>query len=317
MADEQTKIEAIKGFDANLQCRNFQFEIGKTYTQDGEIVLCGNGFHAIEGHPLDVFNFYAAAGSRFAIVECSGDIARGPPPESKIASATITIKTELHLYELIQRTVEWVTARAKPENGASATGHRGAASATGDLGAASATGDLGAASATGDRGRGIRNRPPGRGIRNRRLWRGIRNRRSGRGIRNRRLWRGIRNRRLWRGIRNRRIMGAASATGDYGAASATGHRGAASATGDLGAASATGYPGRGIRNRPPGRGIRNRRPMARHPQQATGARHLQRGLHQSRWLLVSEAAYPARKAAHYFSSIAILRQALFTMPGPA
>ena len=147
MADEQ--IEAIKGFDANLQCRNFQFEIGKTYTQDGEIVLCENGFHAIEGRPLDVFNYYAAAGSRFAIVECSGDIARGPPPESKIASATITIKAELHLHDLIQRTVEWVIARAKPENGASATGFHGAASATGYEGAASATGYQGAASATG------------------------------------------------------------------------------------------------------------------------------------------------------------------------
>ena len=152
MADEQTKIEAIKGFDANFQCLNFQFEIGKTYTQDGKIVLCENGFHAIEGHPLEVFNYYAAAGSRFAIVECSGDIARGRPPESKIASATITIKAELHLHELIQHTVEWVTARAKPENGASATRDRGAASATGDRGAASATGDRGAASAAGDYG---------------------------------------------------------------------------------------------------------------------------------------------------------------------
>ena len=152
MADEQTKIEAIKGFDANFQCLNFQFEIGKTYTQDGEIVLCENGFHAIEGRPLDVFNYYAAAGSRFAIVECSGDIARGPPPESKIASATITIKAELHLHDLIQRTVEWVTARAKPENGASATGYEGAASAPGYRGAASATGASSVAMASGIRG---------------------------------------------------------------------------------------------------------------------------------------------------------------------
>ncbi len=206
MAYEQTKIEAIKGFDANLQCRNFQFEIGETYTQDGEIVLCENGFHAIEGHPLEVFKYYAAAGSRFAIVECSGDIARGPPPESKIASATITIKAELHLYELIQRTVEWVIARAKPENGASATGDYGAASATGTYGAASATGHRGAASATGQRGAASATGTSGAA--------------SATGT-----------------------YGAASATGEQGAASATGYRGVASATGKFGAAFATGEQG--------------------------------------------------------------------------
>ena len=206
MADEQTKIEAIKGFDANLQCRNFQFEIGKTYTQDGEIVLCENGFHAIEGRPLDVFNYYAAAGSRFAIVECSGDIARGRPPESKIASATITIKAELHLHDLIQRTVEWVIARAKPENGASATGYQGVASATGEQGAASATGDLGAASATGEQGAASATGDYGAA--------------SATGHR-----------------------GAASATGEQGVASATGHRGAASATGASSTAMASGSRG--------------------------------------------------------------------------
>ena len=215
MADEQTKIEAIKGFDANLQCRNFQFEIGKTYTQDGEIVLCENGFHAIEGRPLDVFNYYAAAGSRFAIVECSGDIARGPPPESKIASATITIKAELHLHDLIQRTVEWVIARAKPENGASATGFHGAASATGYEGAASATGYEGAASATGYQG--AASATGGQGAASATGDHGAASATGG--------------------------HGAASATGDHGAASATGHRGAASATGDHGAASATGGHG--------------------------------------------------------------------------
>ena len=215
MADEQTKIEAIKGFDANLQCRNFQFEIGKTYTQDGEIILCENGFHAIEGRPLDVFNYYAAAGSRFAIVECSGDIARGPPPESKIASATITIKAELHLYELIQRTVEWVTARAKPENGASATRDRGAASAAGDYGAASATGYRGAASATGYGGAA-----------------------SATGHRGAASATGDYGAASAIGHR-----GAASATGYHGVASATGYPGAASAPGDQGAASATGDQG--------------------------------------------------------------------------
>ena len=233
MADEQTKIEAIKGFDANLQCRNFQFEIGKTYTQDGEIVLCENGFHAIEGRPLDVFNYYAAAGSRFAIVECSGDIARGPPPESKIASATITIKAELHLHDLIQRTVEWVIARAKSGNGASATGHHGAASATGYGGAASATGYGGAASATGNFGAAFATGHRGAASATGDL--GAASATGDDGAASATGYQGVASATGHRG--------AASATGDYGAASAIGHRGAASATGYHGVASATGYHG--------------------------------------------------------------------------
>ncbi len=224
MADEQIKIEAIKSFDANLRCRDFQFEIGKTYTQDGEIVICENGFHAIEGHPLEVFNYYAPAFSRFAIVECSGNIARNEGDDSKIASASITIKAELRLHELIQRAVKWVFARAKPENSSSATGGQGAASATGYQGAASATGDQGAASATGHQGAASATG-----------YEGAASATGGQGAASATDDQGAASATGY--------QGAASATGNQGAASATGYQGAASATGHQGAASATGYQG--------------------------------------------------------------------------
>lgn len=54
-------IHAIKGFDANLQCRGFQFEIGGTYTHEGKVRAYEAGFHAITGHPLAVFNLECAA----------------------------------------------------------------------------------------------------------------------------------------------------------------------------------------------------------------------------------------------------------------
>ena len=150
---EQAPIPAYKGFDRDLKCRGFQFEIGQTYTHKGKVEACAGGFHACE-HPLNVFSYYAPATSRFAIVEQSGDLSRHSD-DTKVASRTITIKAELDLPGLIRAAIEYTFRRARsvdPDSPASATGYQGAASATGDQGAASATGRYGAASATGYQG---------------------------------------------------------------------------------------------------------------------------------------------------------------------
>jgi hypothetical protein len=197
-------VTSYKGFDANWKCRGFQYAIGETYQHEGKVAACNAGFHACE-HPLNVFNYYPPAGSRFAIVEQSGDLIRHSD-DTKVASRTITIKAEIDLPGLIRAAIEYTFKRAKhvdPDSPASATGDWGAASATGYQGAASATGDWGAASATGYQGAASAT--------------GYQGAASATGD-----------------------QGAASATGDQGAASATGDWGAASATGDWGAASATG-----------------------------------------------------------------------------
>ena len=160
MTEKTTPIVAYKGFDKNLICRDFQYEIGKSYSMDGDIQACSRGFHACE-HPLNVFGYYAPASSRFAEVRMSGKISRDTS-DSKIASAEIAIVAELKLPDIIARAISYVFDRAKPEGegshatgdqgAASATGYQGAASATGRYGAASATGRYGAASATGDQG---------------------------------------------------------------------------------------------------------------------------------------------------------------------
>ncbi len=131
-------VTTYKGFNSALQCRDFQYDIGRTYTHSGAVVPCESGFHACE-HPLDVFTYYPPATSRYAEVLQSGSIQKHSS-DSKIASATITITAELHLSEIIQRAIKYVFDRSKPEKGASATGENGAASATGEKGAASATG---------------------------------------------------------------------------------------------------------------------------------------------------------------------------------
>ena len=93
-ADTTETVLAIKGFDDNLACRGFAYALGQTYTHEGEVVACRSGFHAIEGHPLEVFSYYPPALSRYAVVECSGAICRDSD-DSKIASAQITISAEL------------------------------------------------------------------------------------------------------------------------------------------------------------------------------------------------------------------------------
>lgn len=125
-----------KGFDKNLRCRGFQYEIGKSYTHKGEIKPCKSGFHACE-YPLSVFNYYAPADSRFAEVKASGIIV---PADDKIACEKLKIKAELSFDALIKAAINFTFDRAKGCKEKSTTGDRGAASATGDQGIACALG---------------------------------------------------------------------------------------------------------------------------------------------------------------------------------
>ncbi|HET8695771.1 MAG TPA: hypothetical protein VFM33_13950 [Aquabacterium sp.] len=150
---QEEVITSYKGFDQNWQCRGFQFEVGKVFTHEGEVEACKGGFHACE-YPLNVFDYYAPAGNRFALVEQSGDLSRHSG-DTKVASRKISIKAELTIAGLVKAAIEYTTSRClpvDPESPASATGYQGAASATGEQGAASATGEQGAASATGYQG---------------------------------------------------------------------------------------------------------------------------------------------------------------------
>lgn len=60
-------MKAYKGFDKNLQCRGFQYEVGGEYTED-TASLCNKGFHACE-NPLDTLRYYAPGESRYCEVE--------------------------------------------------------------------------------------------------------------------------------------------------------------------------------------------------------------------------------------------------------
>jgi hypothetical protein len=204
-------ITSYKGFGADWKCRDYQFAVGQTYEHVGDVEACRSGFHACE-YPLDVLAYYPPAGSKYAVVEQSGTLARHGE-DTKIASSRISIKAEISLPGLIAATVEYITTRCEPADAAhadgkrkiaSATGYRSASSATGDSSASSATGYRSASSATGDSSASSAT--------------GYRSASSATGYRS-----------------------ASSATGDSSASSATGYRSASSATGDSSASSATGY----------------------------------------------------------------------------
>ena len=142
-------IKGFKGFDKNLKCRDYQFEIEKDFIHEGEVKACESGFHFCE-NPLDVFNYYSPAASRFAEVEGSGDI-NTDGSDSKVAVSRLSIKGELTLNGLINAGVKFIFDRVKWETAKRAnTGNYSAATNTGNYSAATNTGYRSAATNTGD-----------------------------------------------------------------------------------------------------------------------------------------------------------------------
>ena len=156
-------IKSYKGFDKDLKCRGFQYEIGREY-EEKKAVACNSGFHACEV-PLDVLGYYPPATSRYCEVEQDGQFSRDGG-NSKVASTKIKIGAEIGIPGLVKAHVEYVRSHCTNEHnadpgkpatagykGAATAGYKGAATAgykgaatAGDSGAATA-GDYGAATA--------------------------------------------------------------------------------------------------------------------------------------------------------------------------
>ena len=205
------EIIAYKGFDESLKCRGYQYEIGKTFEHDGAVKACESGFHACE-YPLDVFSYYPPSSSRFAIVKMYGETSKDGD-DTKIASAKITIETEIKLPEMINRAVDWIknkinwsddnTSNTGNWSVATNTGNWSAATNTGNWSVATNTGDQSAATNTGDRSAAT-------------------------------------NTGNWSVATNTGYQSAATNTGDRSAATNTGYQSAATNTGDRSAATNTG-----------------------------------------------------------------------------
>ena len=99
-------MKAYKGFDKDLKCKDFQYEIGKTY-EEPEAQLCERGFHACE-RPLDVFKYYAPGKtSRYCEVDLD-DVSYQMGVDSKRCGKKIAVKAEIGIAGLVKAQIQYV-----------------------------------------------------------------------------------------------------------------------------------------------------------------------------------------------------------------
>ena len=193
-------MKAYKGFDKDLKCRGFQYEVGKEYEEESA-KLCKKGFHACE-NPLDTFRYYAPTDSRYCEVDVDDNGERNSD-DSKVCGKRIKIGAEIGLKGVINACVRFVLDKCESATEENASGENGNAAASGVSGNAAASGVSGNAAASGVRGNAAA---------------------SG--------WNGNAAASGWNGN--------AAASGESGNAAASGVRGTASVTGPYGKASALG-----------------------------------------------------------------------------
>ena len=158
--------KSYKGFDKDLKCRGFQYEIGKEYEHDGPVKACQSGFHACEA-PLDVFKYYAPGQkSRYCEVEQSGKTDRDGK-DTKVASSKIKIGAEIGIPGLVKAQIKWTKERASKqgcatsgdwssaatsgeESSAATSGYRSSAATSGYWSSAATSGDWSSAATSGE-----------------------------------------------------------------------------------------------------------------------------------------------------------------------
>ena len=148
-------MKMYKGFDKNLKCRDFQYEIGKTYTED-KAELCEVGFHACE-HPLDCLNYYAPGESRYCDVDLD-DVTDEHRGDSKRVGKKITVQGEIGIAGLVKAAVNIGIENAKSKTTgdwahAATTGYGAHAATTGEGAHAEVSGKESIASALGIKGK--------------------------------------------------------------------------------------------------------------------------------------------------------------------
>jgi len=146
--------KGFKGYDKNLKCRDFQYEIGKEYVMKGEPKACEKGFHFCE-NPFDVWNYYPPTnGNRFTEVETDG-ILHSDGSDSKQSSNKLKVGIEFNLKSFVEGAVKFIFEQSKevsktPNKHLTTTGEGANAATTGNYANAATTGNYANAATTGE-----------------------------------------------------------------------------------------------------------------------------------------------------------------------
>jgi len=146
-----TEFVAYKGFDKNLQCRGYQYEVGKTYVHTGKVKRCDSGFHACQ-NPLDVLDFYPLEnGNRFAKVTMRGQVDRSD--DRKWAAAELTVDVELTFPAFVTEVIRWAWDACKADasvEGNVTSGKYATNASSGDYATNASSGDYATNASSGD-----------------------------------------------------------------------------------------------------------------------------------------------------------------------
>ena len=223
-------MKAYKGFDKDLKCRGFQYEVGKEY-EEANAALCKKGFHACE-NPLDTFRHYRPTDSRYCEVDVDDNGERNST-DSKVCGKHIKISAEIGLKGVINAGVRFVFDKCESATEENASGWSGNAAASGESGNAAASGNLGNAAASGESGNAAASGESGNAAAS-----GERGNAAASGESGNAAASG------WSGnAAASGLMGNAAASGWSGNAAASGESGNAAASGNLGTAAASGESG--------------------------------------------------------------------------
>ena len=89
-----TDMKGYKAFNKDLTCRDFQYEIGKTYEMDKKPIICKKGFHFCQ-NISDCYEYYEMTDyTRICEVEALGDIVSAKD-NSKYCTNKIKIVAEI------------------------------------------------------------------------------------------------------------------------------------------------------------------------------------------------------------------------------
>ena len=88
-------ITGYKATDKDMKCRDFQFELGKWYKHDGDLIICESGFHFCE-YPSGPWCYYGPNSRLFKVEARSVLLSSGPGADLKHVAKEIKLVEEIN-----------------------------------------------------------------------------------------------------------------------------------------------------------------------------------------------------------------------------